>query len=488
MTTVDLRSRYIENIEVIKKLKDLLNKTSEDRKKLVLDSIKKVEDEQAELHKRIRRDIYKNISKKDISNLIKNNEKTKDLSENKKNNNKNDETEEIVLNKDDVVITQVEEKEEPIKVINITEKKPDKRFYTQDDEPTEVLKESVSNEELKDAKIVFDGTFKLIYDNGKKVYEKEIDVNLLDHNISEKKSAFNFNIIKLLKEFDEKYNTKVYFRYMINDIDVVYDFTKINKSVDRKQVKKVREMAKRESKAFNNIKVKDERMKKFRTGLTAVAAAGLLLFGGIHSFNKQSKNTFNNDKATVSNAGQTDAAMEDVTEYLEIDSEEPKTEEVKKKVETSTETSVTPTIKETKDEHNDKEESIIDKTTVSTDKETEVKNSPKIGDVYELNSVDLYHASTDENPLGNTSYAKETNSVFKINLIAVVYNNQVMKLVYNDSMDLDTLESICKEKYGNDFKIFVNPNELDKDGNLITENVGWIPKEQFLSKGKVLTR
>ena len=63
-----------------------------------------------------------------------------------------------------------------------------------------------------------------------------------------------------------------------------------------------------------------------------------------------------------------------------------------------------------------------------------------------------------------------------------------MRLVNNDSLDINALESICKEKYGDSFKIFVNPNELDKDGNLVTKNVGWVPLEQLQSKGKVLKR
>ena len=73
-------------------------------------------------------------------------------------------------------------------------------------------------------------------------------------------------------------------------------------------------------------------------------------------------------------------------------------------------------------------------------------------------------------------------------MIAVVYDNQVMRLVNNNSIDVDALQSICKEKYGDNFKIFVNPKELDPNGNLVTENVGWIPLEQFNSKGKVLKR
>ena len=61
-----------------------------------------------------------------------------------------------------------------------------------------------------------------------------------------------------------------------------------------------------------------------------------------------------------------------------------------------------------------------------------------------------------------------------------------MQLVYNDSIDIDELEKICKEKYGDDVKISINFDLVDEDGNVVTEHVGWVNSSDVLSKGKVL--
>ena len=457
MKTIELRTRYLDNIEVIKKLNRIFEMASDsEQKKLAKEAIIKVENEQVELNKKIRKDIYKSVSKKDIESLLKNKEKKVVI-------NKKDE---IVIDIDDVVIKEVEEDNKPLKVINITEKEPIKKEIKENDDITEVLKEKVSLPELKDAKIVFDGTYKLIYDDGNKVYEKEINDTLLNHNIKEEKSSFNYNIIKLLKDFDEENGTRLYYKYMINDIDVTYDFSKINNSNNRKQINKVKKIASRESKTFNNVKVKDNRMKKFRTGLATIAAAGLLLLGGMHGLNNHSKNSFNNDRATVANAGQTDAAIESVTEYHEVSTETAKVEE----------------INEEKDVVNTVE---VEKNT--TEEVTKENNSLRIGDKYELDSTDLFYTSMDDEARGNTKYING-NYNYKASIISVVYNKQVMELIYNDSIDLDALSSICKEKYGDDVKISINFDLVDENDNVVTKHVGWVNSNDVLSKGKVLTR
>ena len=264
---------------------------------------------------------------------------------------------------------------------------------------------------------------------------------------------------------------------MINDIKVEYNFDKKFNKEEKAKVRKVKVLSKRESKVFGNVTIIDNRIKKFRKGLAIVAAAGLFLFGGINSRKLHDKNIeTSNSNTVVYDAGQTDAVDSSIEEStLIVDETSKKIDEVSTKI---VEKNAKDTTKVTKNESNTKKEEIKEET----------KENLKIGDVYSLDSVDLYYASTDEAPLGDTEYAKETGSTFKINLISVVYNNQVMKLVNNDSMDLDALQSICKEKYGDNFKIFVNSNELDKDGNLVTKNVGWVPLDQVLSKGKVLKR
>ena len=226
-------------------------------------------------------------------------------------------------------------------------------------------------------------------------------------------------------------------------------------------------MAKREKKNNNNVSVFNNSFKKIKTRIALAASIGIMSLGGLlGSLSKSRLNDKDNSvsQGIVSEAGVTDASYEAV--------------EIKG----------TPVIEEIPELDLEKDDVPVVDNTMNETVEEPKEESIKIGDTYELNDVDLYRASTDEAPLGDTEYAQYTKSIFEINLIAVVYNNQVMRLVNNDSLDIDALETICKEKYGDDFKIFVNPNELDKDGNLVTENVGWIPLEQVQNKGKVLKR
>lgn len=489
MNTQTLRTRYFDNVEIIKKLKESLN--SSENKELVLDCIKEVEKEQKFLAKKLRTNVYKNVSKKNIEQLKKLRSKKETLIKEKKEKERlllesdtNKVEKEIVYENDNlnVIVSKPEEKkEEKIIVVEprVTKETPNvdakeiAKIFGCDDEETEVLKRPrVSLKELEDAKLVYDGKFKIVYDSGRKIYEHPVNEELLNANLTNPKEAFNLNFDQLLKDFDKEHGTRLHSKFMLSDIKVEYDFTKVSK-FDKKYVNKVKKLARKESKTFINVKVKDNRFKKFKTGLTAVAAAALLIVGSVnlHKLSNKNNQTEAHSYTTVTDAGATDA--EEILMASDTTTKEVKKDTVKE--ETKQEEKKEDTVKETKKEEV-KEEKV---------EETE---SLKVGDTYKLDGVDLYYASTDEAPSGDTEYAKYTNSIYEINLIAVVYNNQVMRLVDNDSLDINALESICKEKYGDSFKIFVNPNELDKDGNLVTKNVGWIPLEQLQSKGKVLKR
>ena len=100
------------------------------------------------------------------------------------------------------------------------------------------------------------------------------------------------------------------------------------------------------------------------------------------------------------------------------------------------------------------------------------EESLKIGDTVTFNNVDLYYASTDEEANGNTSDL--TDYKYKATAISVVHDNQVMNLVYNDSISLDELDKVCKNKYGDDYKISINFDLVDDEDNVITESVGWV--------------
>ena len=449
MSTADLRLKYQENIEVISKLKSMLETCDQEGKKLVQSSIELVEKEQKLLVKKLRTNMYQNVTKKEKA-LFKDKEPVLDEDEN------------VVYDISDVKISDVKE-DTHLKVINITGEEDKKN-----DDVTEVLKKEVVNEEeLKDAKIVFDGTYKLIYNNGNSTYEQKTNEVLLDLSLDDKDIYHNFNITNLLKNFDSENNTHLNGLYIANQIPVVYNFSKLDRKYDKKIAKKTKRMAKREKKNNNNVSVFNNSFKKIKTRIALAASIGIMSLGGLlGSLSKSRLNDKDNSvsQGIVSEAGVTDASYEAV--------------EIKG----------TPVIEEIPELDLEKDDVPVVDNTMNETVEEPKEESIKIGDTYELNDVDLYRASTDEAPLGDTEYAQYTKSIFEINLIAVVYNNQVMRLVNNDSLDIDALETICKEKYGDDFKIFVNPNELDKDGNLVTENVGWIPLEQVQNKGKVLKR
>lgn len=465
MNTIELRDKYEVNLGVIEKLKNLIPSASDNYKKVIIESIEKVKEENNEIIKKIKTIHYNNLSKKDFNKLMRNDRPSKkfegskkstaiEIPENKK---------EIVIEKEDAekLVSDVEEKEEEVKII--IEPKVEKKI---EDITEELKKERIPSEKLRDAKIVFDGTYKLIYDGGKGIYEQDIYEFILDHNISEQNTVYNFNIIKLLKDFDMENNTNLYNRYMENKMSVEYNFDKTNvKNYNEKLIKKVKEIAKRENKAFDNVTVIDNSRKfKFRKGLVVAAAVGLAVLGSFGL--RKIKKTADTSASTINNTVQ-ESVIENTEEVTESTTEKV-TEETKIEKE---EVVVTTSIND----------DVID------EEKEEIKedNSLKIGDTYSFESTDLYYASTDEIPRGNTKYING-NYEYKATMISVVYKNQVMELVYQDSINLDELNKICKEKYGDDVKISVNFDLVDTEGNVVTKYVGWVNGEDTQAAVKVL--
>ena len=491
VNTQMIKTRYLDNVEIIKKLKDSLD--ASDNKSLVLECIKKVEKEQKYLEqellvKRLRTNAYKNVSKKNKEKLMKLRSKKEELIKEKKEQSRlllesdtNKVEREIVYENDNlnVIVSKPEEKKEEKIIIvepRVTKETPNvdakeiAKIFGCDDEETEVLKRKrVSLKELQDAKLVYDGKFKLVYDSGRKVYERAVNEELLDTNLNDPKQPFNLNFDRLLRDFDREYGTNLHSKFMLSDMNIEYNFDKVSK-FDKKYVRKVKTLAKKESKTFINVKVKDTRFRRFKTGLAAVAAAALLLTGGVSLYKMNNKNSRTEAQTytTVSDAGATDA--EEILVAADTTTKEVKNETK---------------VEETKPEEN--KEDIVKETKKEEVKEEnkEESESLKVGDSYTLDSTDLYYASTDEAPRGNTKYI-EGNYSYKASLISVVYKNQVMQLVYNDSINLEELEKICKEKYGDDVKISINFDLVDEEGNVVTEHVGWVNSSYVLSKGKVL--
>ncbi len=438
MNINDLRIKYKKNALKIKKI-ELLGNNSNNKE------LARLKREQNEISKSIRQNLYKNVTKSDIRNI----KETPKININKNN--------EIVVNKEKVIINKTEViKDEPPKIINIIGKD------NNDDDITEVLKkELISESELDDAKVIFDGKYKLIYNKGKGYYEEELNEILFQHNLEVGNVDFNFNISKLLKDFDNKNNTNLNKRYKDNALVVEYDLNKLKKK-DKKYLKQMRKIAKMEAKHNDNVIIKDDRSLRFKTGLACVAAAGLLLLGGmgIKNLNKNSSTNSSNQNIYTTESS-TNIEISTIKEDSNILKKVAKERYTRK------------TIKKNNNE-------------IVTNNESN-DESLKIGDACTLDKIDLYYASTDDKPVGNTKYIVG-NYFYKASIISVVYKNQVMNLYYNNSININELEKICKEKYGDDVKISINFDLVDENGNVVIEHVGWVDSADLLSKGKVLTR
>ena len=464
MEIKNLNERYRFNS---KKIKELENSLKNNYNKTIKEKILKLEKEQLYIMKSLRKSMYNNFSLEEINSInnpneivIEKEEASKlisDIEPEVKIEYKNNITETL----DDVINTlKSDNKIEVLDNINGEENKVENLNH--DDDETIVLKTNSDDDEtimlksnvnLDNVKIVFDGHYKVVYNDGDNFFEEKINQTVLDYDLNENTTVYNLSIIKLLEDFDEKYNTNLKHRYMINDIDVIYDFRKIKKA--NSNIKKVKKLAKQEAKDRMNIKVKDNSFKdKIKKGAYAVATlamVGLGLFGINKKINNNSNEKTPKEEISVSKEYGYRIMNEMTTESKKNIIEEIALKEEKEK------TIKTAYFKEEKQEDT---------------KENENETQLKIGNTVEFDNVNLYYASTDEMPTGDTSYL--TNYRYKACLISVVYQNQVMNLVYNDSVSLDELYKICSEKYGEDFKISINFDLVDENNEIITKNVGWV--------------
>lgn len=460
MDTRELREKFEENNEVIKKLRNMLKTSNNNANtKLIKDSIDKVLEEQNSISRNLRKSIYGDLHKK-ANSLMKNSieDKTEVLTSSKEVNTNDDITE---------VLTSDMKNTEELVDFEDTDDYKDK---------TEVLKKEEVKEsfDYKNIKIEFDGTYKLY----RKVdgvltciYEYNLDEDILKRNY-EINGTYDFNIITMLKQFDSENNTKLYDRYMSNKIPVHYDLlgAKRDYNVSKSNMNRIKTIIDREQadKEFTDVTVRNPKKSKFRVMAATIGVAALTLIGSI-GIGKKLKNTDKlvnaNDKSISTtldvndDAGITDANYEDVKieETSMINSDLSDIELV---------------------------ETIEDETVAVIPVEEVVEDtSIRIGDTYKFTSdVDLYYASTDNNPNGSTSYLGDCN--YEVSLISVVDNGQVIELI--DSGDVSVNE--LRETYGNDVDIFVNGSHLTNKNDLVTEYVGWIEADELENNGKVLVK
>ena len=338
--------------------------------------------------------------------------------------------------------------------------------------------EAVRKELFKDAHIVFDGTYKLYYNKDRDFYEFNVDTEILQNNISSL-AAYDFRIMNKLKEFDDKNHTKLYDRYMENKLPVHYDLeaAKMNK-IRKSSLNKLVEITGRQIKCgeSRNTTVVKTKKSSFRVAAAAIGVAAMTLIGSFIGFGMKKSNNYDNAtaKQTIStvqemdDAGASDASYDsiEITEDAMINTSFDEIELVSENV-----------MEDVQNENNSKSEEVVD----VIEEET---NELKIGDVITLNdNIDLYTASTDSNPNGNTSYL-ESNS-YKVGLVSIVDEGEVVKLLDGNDTSINEVIEECISKYGDDIEVFENLDLLDKNGGVITEHVGWVENEEL---GKVLVK
>lgn len=463
MTISEIKTRYSVNEEVIDRLTKMY-KESNYEDNTIKEAIEKVSDDQRGLSNKIRAHVYKGLSKKSRNLLM-------------KSTNDNDE---IVLDKDSVIVTDVEEPkkdEDYVKVINITEIAPTEKEQLainvqKENEKKEKQRQSI---DLSGVKVIVDGDYKLVDKNNNVIFTDKSSDLLLAANVSNKSEIENDIICIMFRKFYNEYGINMYDEKVINlydeyrngNVKVTYIRDDIKKSNKKKAFKDTMEIAKRERKSGKNIEIVDNRFKKLKIGLGAIAAAGLMLAGSL-GLNKITSKTRSDAKEntsieSVSDAGITDAFYETVNyQKSSMITEVPNIELDKEVIETE----------------------IVSKP-VEIDKKEETKVI-QVGDKFTLDSVDLYTSSTDLNPSGNTSHIED--SIYQVGLVSIVYENNVLRVIDDNSVDLEQLKSELEEKYGDSIEFRYNLNQLNKDGEQVTGQVGWSLEEQLESKGKVLKR
>ena len=246
---------------------------------------------------------------------------------------------------------------------------------------------------------------------------------------------------------------------------------------------------KEESKDDQKQKERKKVINKVKAKFAAVAAAALILTGGIGAVKKLQKAKDTNANSANNTYVEITTEEQPTTETVEI------SEEIKDNQETEITEFKTDNNKVTDNEKETKTETVevIDRTEVTDiEKTSEVEPVEeekveeidiRVGDIVSLDNVDLYRASTDEVPRGNTSHV---NGDYKAKVISVVYEGQVEELIYDNSMSSLELEEKYKEKYGEDVKISINFDVVDTERNNVSEKVGWVNCSDEDTKTKIL--
>lgn len=344
-----------------------------------------------------------------------------------------------------------------------------------DDEPTLELSEKMVEEineksknygvneskKIENIKIVYtakNGTYTIsaMVNNELKSSTFVINRNLINSN-----SKKDTNIIPLLEVFDKENNTNLKQKFSDDNLEynLIYDLRsqsklhrKILNSKDKKELKK---FAKRQSKENENIAYISNFSKKKAAILLGTALVGTTALYGVN----KNTNIDINDKKVI----------------------ESTTENKKEDLYTSEEIRNTESTKTTEEQKSsDKKEYII----VPNEKTVVLEDEPsitdyKIGDIIDLENIDLYYSSDSLEPIGNTENKKCDK--YQITMMSVVHDGKVIENYQKDA-SLNDLKEKYQAIYGDDFKISMNANGLDKDQNTIYRNIGWFDSNDLTNE------
>lgn len=357
----------------------------------------------------------------------------------------------------------------------------------------EDLEDTLDLNELNDIqniKIVFDsqmGVYQIHSSKRTVPYLHVVKKELLDENnmktIKEKSRYGNdidLNIVDALDAYDKRYNTRMKTKYVNNDFDgkIIYDFRKFSSlkkeflsSKDKRTLKK---LAKNYSKNHENCSIINFFNKKAAVllgiGLTAGAAVSSM------SQMKQEDKEYKEENVKVEST-----TLEDLE----------KTEKLPEIITESAEVIVT--TEEAKEQNNEKKETITEEVKAINQEKEEItqieekinEKNTKVGDKINLENIDLYYTSLDAEPRGNTMNLNCDE--FVVNSISVTYGSEIVQIVKDDSSSIEELKDKYEKEYGEDLRICFNINGVDKNGNVIYKNVGWIDYEDVMNSQNINT-
>ena len=438
----ELRKQFKDKNEIIKRLysyyeSEKKSGLSYEKLNIILDRIKAIKQEQRIIINKIKSNIYKSISIKEFESFS--------MKYRKK---------EIEMRKE------LLKKEE--------ERKEKERLF-------------------KDARIVFDGEYKLYFNNDSNVLKYPIDVYYLHKN---RNYNYDYKIADILKRLDEMNGTKLYNRYMNDEFPVQYDLSKKYAFLNKNQNEQLKNLAYNNKKLHKNVTIKKDSLSTKIKKAALITALGTMATIGIFSLFSKNKNKNKNNEVNRTRVEQVSEdeilksnetlsrVSNNITSSIKYENEEKIGSKLKEDI-----------IKSHNNINN------IEKNVYNDLKNTEVKenldysfDSICFNDLFKMDDVNLYYSSTDINYIGNTKFLSYKDGSYKMSLISIVYNGKVLDVIEYSEDSFKSIREYFINKYDDSIKIFVNFDIVDDNNNTIYKNVGWVNQDELINNNKVMIK